>query len=1230
MTNNARKRKMPLNKIVSVLTAALLITGSITVGTINSAAADNMAIPEQVETGSNIYFGTFPQSRDPLFEYASGSNVPGLQGDPASGTVYVRRLDETVAHLGATRARNFVVEPLLWEVLENNSDGILLTTVDNIDVRAFDTSYADWDSSTLKSYLNGTSNTDFFGKAMISPSSTATEPFFDQAEVNALKANAVSSTSGKVTILSEDEFNQYLKGTSGSIATNTDYVTMVKGAQVSGSAQSWSLRSNTPYHNSGVYENIMYVRTTGALSASTGTSKALVLGIRPVVRLDKSAVLLVSNASGSKTNSIGTMQKLSAPNTDAKLTLVSSSVSAPTSVTASSSTVAPGSNITFNYGNGLTGTGQYTSALFELSGEAVYYVQLPASGTSITIPNDAPQGNYTVKVFNEIVNPDNYSDFASAVSSISLKIEGSNPAVVTNNLPYGLVGQTYGPVAIEVAGTSTNVVTIAGLPIASGLSESGSGTSKSITGTPTTAESYTVNITASNGTLAQNATKSLTLNVYQPAVITNTNLTLNGTTGQSFSEAINAIGSGSVSVFVQAGSTLPAGLTFDSSTNTIIGNPTAPVSGHTVTFVAQNSYGLPDLKTFTFNVAATAKPYFTVSDGDLIGTVGQVYSQFILADGTPSAITYSLPTGSTPPPGLSFNIATAELSGTPTTDGTFTFGVRATNSAGGTTRYFTITIVDPSSVPVVTPATLAAGTEGVAYNAQISATGATPMTFTLSSGTLPAGLTLNASTGAISGTPTVGGTFNFSVIASNSNGTSAAVPFTLNIAIVTPPTAPSFTGGTTLPSPILGQPYSFQLQVSGSPYPTLAMTSGTLPAGMTFNAATGTISGTPTADGTYTIEITATNSQGSVPATFTLTVLDPSNPVTPYPTVSPTTIDLQVGANDTGYIQVTLGDSYTGARASRAELSGTLSASCTISDSRLTDDGIVTVTARRKGSNTFTVRFFDEFGTEMTAYNQTVLVTVAAASGGSSGSSGSSSSGSSGGGGGGGSSSAGGSQLDGATYPSTSSSAGGSGLSSSGRFQGDNSPAVENSLWDNFMKRIPTDVPKAVSAGQKNASIRIQNANSITTDRANSIVTSASTYGGGVRVLGDNIVDKAVTVRITLAPELVKQDIKLYASLDNTFTTSTKNLFSRHYSNTFRVIYFAQQGDIGQKAAIAAKVDLTGMSTSNLYFYSYDSTKNSIVPITQPNYWVDSNGYLRFETSVLGTIIISDGPLAKK
>lgn len=180
------------------------------------------------------------------------------------------------------------------------------------------------------------------------------------------------------------------------------------------------------------------------------------------------------------------------------------------------------------------------------------------------------------------------------------------------------------------------------------------------------------------------------------------------------------------------------------------------------------------------------------------------------------------------------------------------------------------------------------------------------------------------------------------------------------------------------------------------------------------------------------------------------------------------------------------------------------------------------------------------------------------------------------------------------------------------------------------MKRIPTDVPKAVSAGQKNASIRILNANSITADRANSIITTSSKYGGGVRVLGDNIVDKAVTVRITLAPELVKQDIKLYASLDNTFTTSTKNLFSNLYSNTFRVIYFEQQGDIGQKAAIAAKVDLTGMSTSNLYFYSYDSAKNSIVPITQPNYWVDSNGYLRFETSVLGTIIISDGPLAKK
>ena len=78
------------------------------------------------------------------------------------------------------------------------------------------------------------------------------------------------------------------------------------------------------------------------------------------------------------------------------------------------------------------------------------------------------------------------------------------------------------------------------------------------------------------------------------------------------------------------------------------------------------------------------------------------------------------------------------------------------------------------------------------------------------------------------------------------------------------------------------------------------------------------------------------------------------------------------------------------------------------------------------------------------------------------------------------------------------------------------------------------------------------------------------------------------------------------------------------------MIHLEQQGDFGQPVQIAALVDLSGMDTENLFFYSYNKAANTYRRIVKPAYRIDKNGYLHFTTEYGGEIIISEGPLTPK
>ncbi len=172
-----------------------------------------------------------------------------------------------------------------------------------------------------------------------------------------------------------------------------------------------------------------------------------------------------------------------------------------------------------------------------------------------------------------------------------------------------------------------------------------------------------------------------------------------------------------------------------------------------------------------------------------------------------------------------------------------------------------------SSALSISIASLPQGVVGSSYSGSFTAVGgASPFTWSVSSGQLPPGLSLSSSTGALSGTPTASGNYNFAIQLIDSSSSVQSASTTVSLPVVSPPTAPTplAIATTSIPAATIGSAYSTALQSSGGTPPyAWSITAGGLPNGLNFSATTGLISGTPTAAGT-------TN--------FTAAIADSSNP----------------------------------------------------------------------------------------------------------------------------------------------------------------------------------------------------------------------------------------------------------------------------------------------------------------------------------------------------------------
>jgi hypothetical protein len=152
-------------------------------------------------------------------------------------------------------------------------------------------------------------------------------------------------------------------------------------------------------------------------------------------------------------------------------------------------------------------------------------------------------------------------------------------------------------------------------------------------------------------------------------------------------------------------------------------------------------------------------------------------------------------------------------------------------------------------MPVAIASTsLPSGQVAQPYSAALSATGGSgTFVWSVVAGSLPAGVSLNPSAGALTGTPISAGPSSFTIRAADAANASNYADAALSITIAPQPTSPVVITTTALPGGVRGSSYSASLAASGgiAPY-TWSIVSGSLPAGLTLNAVTGTIAGTPT------------------------------------------------------------------------------------------------------------------------------------------------------------------------------------------------------------------------------------------------------------------------------------------------------------------------------------------------------------------------------------------------
>ncbi|HVP00135.1 MAG TPA: Ig domain-containing protein [Bryobacteraceae bacterium] len=539
--------------------------------------------------------------------------------------------------------------------------------------------------------------------------------------------------------------------------------------------------------------------------------------------------------------------------------------------------------------NGAVGE-YYNEQVSATGGLPPYYFSIVGNlPPGLSLSGNTIQGDPTATgTFSFTLYVSDYTE-TTVYQALSITINGAL-AITTTSIPVGFQGVAYPATTINGVGGNPPYLWSLGT-VRDGLTINGS--TGVLSGTPTSAGQFTLNITLSDSTGGQ-VVRGFTLNVLQPLKILTSSLP-NGTVGTVYpTQTLSGSGGQPPYTWSIPPAMLPPGLTLNAAQGTIAGTPTT-VGSYPLTVTLKDSQS----NTATANLSISVVGGITISPATLPGgTVGTAYSQALTAAGGQAPYTWSVAAGN-PPGGLTLDPASGVLSGTPTAAGTFAFTAQVADATGaiGQMRY-SLTIANPPLT--VSTTSLPGATVGVAYSQTLAASGGQPpYSWSIVTGTLPAGLTLNATTGVIAGSPTAAGTSNFTVQAADAAQATAQA----NLSIVV--TAALTIGTASLPGGTIGTAYSQTLAASGgTPAYIWSVTSGVLPAGLTLNASSGAITGTPTTAGTSSFTVTVTDAaKNTASKQFSIVVAAPPPPTLTITGAPPTsgfeqqlTITLSIGA----------------------------------------------------------------------------------------------------------------------------------------------------------------------------------------------------------------------------------------------------------------------------------------------------------------------------------------------
>ncbi|MFC3551316.1 putative Ig domain-containing protein, partial [Lysobacter cavernae] len=337
------------------------------------------------------------------------------------------------------------------------------------------------------------------------------------------------------------------------------------------------------------------------------------------------------------------------------------------------------------------------------------------------------------------------------------------------------------------------------------------------------------------------------------------------TAGTAYAQTLSSAGGVTPYSYSLSSGALPVGVSLTSA-GAISGTPTRRGT-FSFSVRSQDAGGDFVIKGYTGSVQ---DPTLSIAPAAATAAQGVAFSQALTPSGGVAPHTFALESGSLPA-GIALSSAGVLSGATSAAAGSYPVTLRVTDASTGPGSYFeleTFTLqVTATPIIVVDPASLSNATVGAAYNQTVSASGGTaPYAFAISAGALPAGLMLDANSGAITGTPTAAGSFNFTVRATDASSLTGTRAYTLTVSAPTLTLTPA----TGVLAVAYGVPYSLDFATSGGTASySYSLAAGSLPLGMTLSS-TGRLSGTPTVPGNYNITVRSTDNSTGTGAPFAI------------------------------------------------------------------------------------------------------------------------------------------------------------------------------------------------------------------------------------------------------------------------------------------------------------------------------------------------------------------------